>query len=45
MKEAGKFVHWWPVMQNFYGITVDAVEEVYDEKKICIVDCRGGERG
>jgi guanylate kinase len=39
MKEAGKFVHWWPVMQNFYGITVDAVEEVYDEKKICIVDC------
>lgn len=39
MKEQGKFVHWWPVMQNFYGITVDAVEDVYDQKKLCIVDC------
>ena len=26
-------------MQNFYGITIDAVEDVYEEKKICLVDC------
>ena len=38
MKEKGKFVHWWPVMQNFYGLTVEAVEDVYDDKKICLIE-------
>ena len=38
IKEKGKFVHWWPVMQNFYGLTVEAVEDVYDDKKICLIE-------
>lgn len=38
MKNEEKFVHWWPVMQNFYGLTVAAVEDVYDDKKICLIE-------
>lgn len=38
MKNEEKFIHWWPVMQNFYGLTVAAVEEVHDDKKICLIE-------
>ena len=38
MVDAGDFITWTPVHENFYGLSLEAVEKVIEAGKICLLD-------